>query len=78
MHREDVTCRLCGLQQETANHVVTECNRHELRLALNSEQEENTHIVTCECYSFDIAQIYRRTRCLIENLWDRNKPKWLM
>lgn len=40
-----MTCRLCGLQEETANHIVFECEAfehfmRELRLDLNSEQLE--------------------------------------
>lgn len=52
IHRGDVRCRLCDLQEETNNHIVFEChalerNRHEL----SSKHGEKTDIVI-DCYSF--------------------------
>lgn len=51
IYKLDVTCRLCGLREETANHIDFDCdalerNRHELTLAVNRKYWENTDIVS--------------------------------
>lgn len=48
IHRGDVACRLCSLQEETGKHIVYKCDalERELRLAFDSGQEVNTDIVS--------------------------------
>lgn len=63
-----VACR------KTTNHMVFEYdnlerNRYEPRLALNREHGHS------ECYSFAGERHTCRTHCLVENAWERNRPK---
>lgn len=51
IHGGDLTYLLCGLQEDTANHILferdaLERNKRELRLALDSGQGDNTVIVS--------------------------------